>query len=142
MRLQNIHNEFAKVFLFIRNEDNSLSVKEDSSFLPYFYEQTTGDAEERGYDGTKLKKIYCRATHEVPKQRTQQSYEADIIYTNRYVIDNVDNIEKSNTRIVFFDLEIQAPELPRPKEIKSAPFLIPTIVIYDNYTKKSKKCYS
>ena len=138
MRLQNIHNEFAKVFLFIRNEDNSLSIKENNSFLPYFYEPTTGDAEAIGYDGTKLKKIYCRAPHEVPKQRTQQSYEADIIYTNRYVIDNVDNIEKSNTRIVFFDLEIQATELPRPKETKKAPYPISTIVIYDNYTSKYK----
>jgi len=137
--LQNIANWKNQIYLFCREKDGSQKIIVDKSFLPYYYEPTTDkESDALSIYGQALKKIYCQQPGDVRKQRSNASYSSDLIYTYRYLVDKVDIIEKSNTRIVFFDIEVQAPELPRPKETQTAPYPISTIVIYDNYIKKYK----
>lgn len=135
MKLQNISNNNALITLFLRNEDGSQTIKEIKDFLPYYYQPSqTQDA--ISYDGKPLQKILCVKPSQIKEQRSMNSYEADLLYTKRYIIDKIPTIEKSNTRIVYFDIEIDCKDLPKPKENKEAKDPISCITIYDNYDKK------
>ena len=137
--IQNISNHFSEITLFLRNQDGSLEIKKDSDFLPYYFEPTTEqESDAVSIYGKALKKIYCKHPGEVRKQRSQNAYEADIIYTKRYVLDKIPTFEKSKTRIIYFDIEVNAIELPRPKEDQKANDEVSCITIYDNYKKKYK----
>lgn len=137
MRLQNISYKGSDIFLFCREEDGSLSISKDRTFLPYYYQESP-EGKHKGYDGTSLIRIDCDKPSDINKQRNSQSWEADIPYVKRYLIDKVDVIEKSNPRILYFDIEINAKKLPKPREDKEAPYPISTIVTYDNYKKEYK----
>ncbi|MGD2071869.1 MAG: DNA polymerase domain-containing protein [Candidatus Thorarchaeota archaeon] len=142
LRLQNISNLGSTIYLFCREKDGSLKVTEDKKFFPYYFEPTTDKVSDAvSIYGEPLKKIYCNHPKEVRKQRSINSYSADLVYTYRYIIDKVDEILPSIPRIVFFDIEVQAPELPRPKETQTAPYPISTIVMYDSYIKKYRTSY-
>lgn len=135
--LQNVANIGSYIYLFCREKDGSLNIIKDQSFLPYYFQEDTNGSY-KGYDETKLNRIDCRIPSDVTKQRNNESWESDILYTKRYILDKIESIEKSNPRIMFLDIEVQANELPRPRETKTSPYPISTIVIYDNYTKKYK----
>jgi len=142
MKLQNISNDEKDICLFIRNDDKSLTIKEDHSFLPYYFEPTTDEKSDAiSIYEEPLKKICCNHPEEVRKQRSSRSYEADIIYTKRYILDKIPIFEKSLTRIIYFDIEVQASELPQPKEEQKANDSVSVITIYDNYTQKYKTSY-
>lgn len=134
MRLQNIYNDRKTIYLFTRSEKGELKISKDNSFYPYFYE-----LDEQGtfntYDNRKVKKIICNEPKEVSKRRTSDSYEADVLFTKRYIIDKVDRIEKSLTRFCFFDSEILTKELP---DTNKAEFPVSCITTYDSYTKEYK----
>lgn len=134
--LQNIHANFSKIFYTIR-ENNKLIIKEDNGFFPYFYEPDKyGTA--LSYDGIKLSKVSCRHPGEVKQKRTPYSYEADVLYTKRYILDKVDEIVKSQTRFCLFDIETKSSKLPNPKEDKCAPDPITFIRVYDSLTQERK----
>ena len=139
MKLQNISNYYNKITLFIRNDDGSLTTKEDRNFLPYYYEKTSDkESDAVSIFGEPLKKMYCEKPGDVSKERTSNSYEADIVYTKRYILDKVPTVEKSKTKIVYFDIEVQTPELPKPDQDKEAKYPVSVITIYDNYSKEYK----
>ena len=142
MKIQNIANNEKDVYLFIRNEDGSLSVRDDKSFYPYYYEPTSDkESDAVSIYGQALKKIYCNKPSEVRKQKSSQAHEADIIYTKRYILDKIPTFEKSKTRIIYFDIEVQASELPQPKEEQQAKYPVSVITMYDNYIQKYKTFY-
>lgn len=134
MKVQNIYNNFNKIYLSIR-EDKKLVIKEDNTFFPYFFEPDP-NGQYLGYDGTKLTKIHCKAPHEVKNQRTSKSYEADVLYPKRYLIDNINFIEKSNTKYILYDIEVKASEeFPNPQDAK---YPVTFIVAWDNHSGEYK----
>jgi len=135
MKLQNISNKFGTIYLSKR-EEKELKIETINSFFPYFFEpDPNGDY--TGYDGTRLTKICCKAPHEVKNTRTSESYEADVLYPKRYIIDNIPTIEKSETRWIAYDIEVDTDgkEFPDPSEAK---FKVTIIRVYDNYTGERK----
>jgi len=140
--LQNISNIGNKITLFCREKDGSQKIIEDNNFLPYYFTKTTDKKSDNvSIFGDPLKKIYCQKPGDIRKQRTSNSFESDINYYKRYIIDKIDKIDKSPTKILFLDIEVQCTELPRPKETQSAKDPISCITIADNYEKKLKTFY-
>lgn len=139
MQIQNISNNNNLITLFIRNDDGSLIIKEDNSFMSYYYEKTTDkEADAISLFGEPLRKIYCDKPSDIRKQRSPDAYEADIALTKRYILDKIPTFEKSKTRIILFDIEVECTELPHPKEDQKAESPISVITIYDNYVDKYK----
>jgi len=102
-----IENNGSKIVFFGRDNNGQLYIKKDNSFKPYFYIlDEKGDY--KSLFGEKCKKIYTESPKDVPKLRElyDKTFEADIIYTNRYLIDNFDEIPKEPLRICYFDMEI------------------------------------
>jgi len=132
--LQNIYNYFSEIYYTTR-EDSKLKINHVKSFQPFFYEPDP-KGKYTGYDGTKLTKIHCQAPHEVKKLRTKNSYEADVLYTKRFVIDNIDKITQSKTRYILYDIEVRVEDkFPDPYKAESP---VTFIVAWDNYEDKYK----
>jgi len=83
--------------------------------------------------GKKLRKIILNDPKEVPKEREKydKHYEADIIYTNRYIIDKFTKLEKEPIRICYLDIET---ELKPFSELLSGKGIIQSIVCKDSFT--------
>lgn len=142
MKLQNISNRGNLINLFLRNDNGSQKIIEDKSFLPFYYEKTTDQKSDAiSIFNDPLKKVYCQKVGDIRKQRTSGSFEADHIYTHTYLIQKIGEIEKSPTKILFLDIEVQCKELPRPKETQSAKDPISCITVAGNYEKKLKTFY-
>lgn len=105
--LQNISNNGREIKLFLRNPDGKQEIETINDFFPYFYEENEENNDSIGFDGTKLKKHYVTNPKEVREQRTSRSWESDINpFSKRYMIDKIDTIEKSPTRVNFIDIEV------------------------------------
>jgi len=113
MRLLNIAANGREITLFLRDEKGHLIIKEDNTFHPYYYEENfNGTA--IGYDGKKLKKIFCTKPSDIRKQAGSGSWESDVKFSTRYLIDKVDIIEKTTIKYSFIDVETLSKELPDP----------------------------
>lgn len=133
--LQNIYNNFSTIYYSYR-EGKELKIEKDNSFKPFFYEENV-HGQYKGYDGTKLTKIYTKAPHEIPRMRTDKSWEADVLYCKRWVISNLDEIKKSKYRYIAYDIEVDAKDNKFP-DPKKAEYPITIIRVYDNYTDERK----
>lgn len=116
------------VYLFTRGNDGKRDIKIDKTFEPYFYisadENITDERilriENKIYEdmfGKKLKKVIAKLPRDVPKLRNHVSYsaEADINYTTRYLIDEVDSIESTTPKNLVIDIEVLADKkVPNP----------------------------
>ncbi len=132
--LQNIYNYFSEIYYTTR-EDQKLKIHHVKSFQPFFYEPDP-NGKFTGYDGTKLTKIYVQAPHEIKKIKTKNSYEADVLYTKRYVIENIDEIPKTETRYILYDIEVKVNDkFPDPYKAESP---VTFIVAWDSYAKRYK----
>ena len=109
--LQNIANDGKKIYLFNRQRDGSLSIQQDNIFYPYFYEEDS-----KGLfltiDGKKVRKVNCQRPSDIKSRKTANSYEADVLYTKRYIVDKIGEVLPSVTKYLFIDIEIQTKELP------------------------------
>ncbi len=118
-----------------RKENGERYEKIIRNFRPYFYvPDELGDY--ISLFGTKLKKVILNHPGEVRKEREKykETFEADVIYINRYLIDNFDKIPKEPIRICFFDLEVDNSDgFPNPKEAKNE---IISISAYDSFLKR------
>lgn len=142
MNLVNIYSKGREIYLFLRDKQGNLEIRRDASFFPYYYDQCP-EGICAGYDGTKLKKLYLSSPQEVAERRNNASYEADILFTKRYVIDKVAEITPTTLRWNMVDMEILIPrnEVPKPLETKKAPYPISCIVLYDNLTDRYHTWY-
>lgn len=130
MKLQNIYNRFSDIFITIRDGKN-LEIKEIKNFTPYIFEPDL-NGKYMSYDGVKLSKVHCKAPHEIKKIKTDRSYEADVHYVNRYIIDEIPFFENSETKFFLYDIEVKAEkEFP---DAKSAKYPVTFITLYDNHT--------
>lgn len=132
--LANIANIGRDVYLFNRQTDGKLTIQKDVTFYPYFYEENSRGVFQ-SIDGKKLTKIFCRQPGEVKRKRTEQSYEADVLFTKRYVIDKIGTIISSPIKYLFIDIEMQTENLPsylNPDKI------ITCISVYNSLSKEIK----
>ena len=126
--------------------ENGVKKSEEVSFRPYFYvsaeeneiphypvsKYARGEFEyEEGdwtsLDGTKLKRVYVQKSFDIHKARKEfsKTYEADVPYTFRYAVDEVDEMPEYNMRKWYWDMEWQ--------QGGEHDGCITTIVAYDNY---------
>lgn len=111
MQLVNIYNKYREIYLFLRNKEGHQEVKKIHNFFPYMYEYDPNGTC-KGYDGTPLRKVFVSNPRDVRKQRTDKAYEADIIFTRRYMIDGVDKLDECPIKYAFIDIEVLTEELP------------------------------
>lgn len=105
--MNNIYSIGSNLYLFSRDENGKLIINQDTSFKPYFYV----GKEDGGYTsiyGEKARKIICEEPYDVYKQRQKydKSFEADVHYPNRYIIDNIEDFGNDPIRKHIIDIEL------------------------------------
>ena len=87
--LVSIHQRGSLIDLWIRDENNKKQKITISDFKPYFYAKTDY-GEHKGIYGETLTRIYTKRPADVKKEREKykQTWEADIPYTRRFLIDS------------------------------------------------------
>lgn len=130
--LQNIYNIERTVYLFNRDKNGNLYIKEDSSFSPYFYEEDSTGVYNT-IDGKKVRKIYCKNPSEIKKRRSIKSYESDVLFTKRYIIDRISEFIVSPIKYLMIDIEVKTDSLPSYKN-PSKPIV--AIGLYNSITKE------
>jgi len=138
LQLQNIANKYHNIYTFERLDDGTLKIREHQDFYPYYYEPALG-GDFKTYDGKRARKIVVSNPGDIAKQRTEQSYESDIAYPKRYLIDEVDTILPSKPKYLFIDIEIKAKDFP---DITKAEDPISCVTIYNSYAKEYITWYS
>lgn len=136
MNLVNIFNKGRLIYLFCRDKEGTLSVKEDDSFFPYYYERGEGDC--KTIEGHSVKKLYVTHPRDIAKNRTSGAYEADVFLTKRYLIDKVNKIDEGMIKYAFIDIEVLTDELP---DVTKAEFPVSCISIYNSMYKNVQTFY-
>ena len=132
--------------------ENGVKQSEEVEFRPYFYvsaeeneiphysvsKYARGEFEyEEGdwvsLDGSKLKRVYVQKSFDIYKARQHfsKTYEADVPYTFRYAVDEINDMPEYNMRKWYWDMEWQ-----QGGEHDNC---ITTIVMYDNYDKEYRQ---
>lgn len=137
MQLINISNSRRIIYLFCRDEKGNLHIDKQLDFFPYFYEPEQ-KGKFKGVDGTPLKKVFASEPSEVPKIRSERSYESDILFTRRYILDKVKSLDKTIIKYAFIDIEVLAEELPNTDR---ALYPISCISIYNSMYDKIQTWY-
>lgn len=117
MRLVNIANEYRTLYLFCRNEKGELETTTVNNFFPYYYILDPMGTF-KSYKGESLRKMIVSSPSDVVKNRGIDTFEADILFTKRYLIDRVSEIERTEIKYAFIDIEVLADELPNVQEAK------------------------
>lgn len=133
--LINIFNLKRKLFLFCRDKDGKLSVIEDSSYFPYYFELDVIDGKFKAYTGEKLRKLFVSNPSDIRKQRSVNSWESDIQFTKKYMIDKIDKLEKCPIKIAWLDMEVQSDVFPDPN---TASYPISCISVGNSFTRTIK----
>jgi len=137
--LVNIHNKKRILYLFLRDKEGTLRVRKVTDFYPYYYEPSNNsNGKYLSYNGEKLKKIIVNEPGEVPSLRSENSWESDIIYTQRYIIDRIDKFEKCPIKYAFIDIEILSKEFPEPNK---AEYPIACITLYNSKYNKIRSWF-
>jgi len=135
------------IHIFTRDKNGKRQHKIVTDFKPYFYIKEDEPVNLKDYPqitkiekgnfvslfGEKLKKIYVRTPGDVLQIRDSfyKTFEADVLFTTRYMIDEIEEIPNHPLRIQFMDIETGSLDIintPRP---------IYSIAIYDNFLKKN-----
>ena len=128
-----IENKGSEIEIFGRNQKTATK-KKISTFRPYFYYEHK-DGTHKSINGTKLKKLTLNHPKDVKQTRTNyKHHEADVIYTNRYIIDHPGEIAKEPIRICYFDIETANTEKGFEEPILANNPII-SICWYDNFDK-------
>jgi DNA polymerase I len=135
------------LYLFSRNEKNQRVRQTVELFLPYFYVLESERIEKarfkqilridggfKSISGEPLKKIIVKHPKDVAELRNQfkVAFEADIPFTQRFLIDQIRQITSTKLRIGVFDIENAAEgRLPDPFSPEKE---VTAICYFDNYT--------
>jgi len=110
LAVTNTANNGREIFVWHRS-GKTLSLFKDNSYFPYFYQESkTGLF--HTIDNKRVTKIFCSRPSDVSKKRDENSYEADVLYYRRYVIDKIGSFLSCELKYSFIDIEVQCPELP------------------------------
>jgi len=137
MKLINIYNQKREIKLFCRDNAGNFDIQTVKDFFPYFYEKSL-DGTFKSYKGDSLRKMFVSVPSDVPKQRSKEAFEADILFVKRYLIDKVTTIEKCPIKYAFIDIEVQSDELPN---VQLAEKPVSCITVYNSFTKEYKSFY-
>lgn len=140
MQIINIYNKKSVIYLFCRNKEGSLSVRKVKDFRPYFYEIDEENGKYKSYDMKRLRKVIVSEPKEVAQMRSNDSYESDIRFCQRYIIDRVNKFEKAFIKYCMIDIEILVPKgkFPEPME---ALYPISCIGIYNSRYNKLRQWF-
>lgn len=137
MRINNIHNNKREVTMFCREQDGTLKITKDNSYFPYYYElSATGKF--KTYDNQNVMKIITSSPSDIVKQRGPNSYEADVMFSKRYIIDKIPTFEKTTLKYIFLDIEVLATDMPDPMK---APYPISCITVYNSMSQSVHTWY-
>jgi DNA polymerase elongation subunit (family B) len=106
----NIGNIGKEIIIFHRI-GKTLSQFHDKSFYPYFY-QIDPAGIFKTIDNQKVKKVVCARPADLSRRRDEGSYEADVSFTKRYIIDKIGTFGEAELKYSFIDIEVLCPELP------------------------------
>jgi len=106
----NIANNGREIYLWHRI-GKTLSCFKDTTFFPYFY-QISPTGIFKTIDGKKVNKVVCSRPSDIKRRRDETSYEADILFTKRYVIDKITSFGKVDLKYSFIDIEVLTEVLP------------------------------
>ena len=146
-----IENSKPVIYIFGRDEVGHRNIKVARDFEPYVYlpesasvrhdcivRTETGDF--TSVLGEKLKKVIVKLPEDVPMVRSlvKKSYEGDLVFPVRFLIDKVDSLEKTPVCTLFLDIETDnAGRVPNP-EIAEFPIVCvgthnSLIDVYDSF---------
>jgi len=127
----NIANIGRDIYIWHRT-GRALSIFKDKNFFPYFY-QVSPTGLFKTIDGKKVNKVVCARPSDLSRRKDEDSYEADVSFTKRYLIDKVSSFGKADLKYSFVDIEVICKELPNylyPDQT------ISSISCSNSYTKK------
>ena len=147
---QEIENNIPVIYTFGRDENGIRTVNRDATFKPYFYcRQNESNKFERykqvlkienidypDIEGNKVSKVTVKFPRDVKELRKEVniSYEADIIYTDKYTIDKFDEIPGVPLSVIYLDIETNSHRaFPN---IQAAQSEITAITCFNNANKK------
>ena len=137
MNLLNIFNHNREIFLFCRDKEGNQVINTVNNFFPYYFElDRNGDF--KSYDGKSLRKMFVSTPKDVRKNRSANSYEADVRFTQKFMIDKIDKLEKLPIKYAFLDIEVLSDELP---DVKKADKPISCISVSNSFTGKITTFY-
>jgi len=129
----NIGNIGKEIYVWHRIGQN-LSVFKDNTFFPYFY-QIAPNGLFKTIDNQKVNKILCSRPSDLSRRRDEGSYEADVSFSKRYIIDKIGSFGKAELKYSFIDIEVLCPELPSYLDPK---YPISSISCSNSYTGEIK----
>ncbi|MEM3426095.1 MAG: DNA-directed DNA polymerase [Thermoproteota archaeon] len=143
-----IKNYGNSLVIWGRDENYEKKSLNYNRFRPYFYVPDS-KGEHVGYDGIRLRKVVVENPEDVRKIRNTftKHYEADIPYTQRFMIDmglrSGFRLENGNIvpceppevrpRIVIMDIEVQSEGLP---SVDNPVYPVSVITIWDSYSER------
>jgi DNA polymerase I len=134
--MNNIFTKGHIVWLFSRDSNKELQVKKITNFRPYFYVSDKEGTYETIF-GDKCSKVMVSTPYDVAKERDtyEKTFEADIHYPNRFIIDYFDKIPDNPLRYQFIDLEMATKTKALP-DIKNPEDPVISICVWDSFIKK------
>ena len=130
------------VYLFVRDDNGIRTIIKDDTLVPYFLVKDTEDLTKyrhsletyKSYDGISLKKVFANLPEEVPsmRERFKNTWEADILFPTRYLIDKVNVIEPTTLRIMYLDIEVD--NAGRIPDVIKAVFSVICVTLHDSLT--------
>ena len=110
LNVTNIASIGREIYVWHRT-GKTLSLFKDKNFFPYFY-QISPTGIYKTIDNKKVDKIVCARPSDLSRRKDENSYEADISFTKRYVIDKITSFGKVDLKYSFVDIEVLCKELP------------------------------
>jgi len=129
MNLVNIANKKHTIYLFQRTNRKKFYTT-DNNFLPYYYEPSANGKFTGIYGDKTFRKVFVSEPNIIKKQRSKDSWESDILYRDRYFIDKIDSIEKTEFKYSFIDIEVKAKDFPKPEDAK---YPVSCVTVYNSF---------
>lgn len=129
---QKTENNLPVIYKFLRDSKGIRTIEKVENFKPYFF-VSDPNGEYTVFDGSRARKIETILPEEVREQREkyEKHYEADVHFTNRYLIDKIDSLDYVKPKVMYLDIEVDSSggKMPRPENAKD---VIICIGIYDS----------
>ena len=138
MKVINLYQQGDHNVVFVGRDSKGNRISSSiSHHRPYMYIPGTSGTY-RGLFGEKLKKLVFDKPMDVTRERDNypKTWESDIIYTTRVLIDEVDKIEKCPIRKLYFDIELQKAPDDLDKEIANPNVPVVCISAFDSFSGK------
>jgi len=133
--MNNIESLGRDIIIYGRNPDNTVYKTVDRNFQPYFY-IPDDNGEFTSIYGDKLKKIVISNPNDVffEVRNYPVTFEGDVNYRIRYIIDKIEKLEKEPLRILYIDIEVDSSNgFPVPELAKMQML---SIGLYDSFDKE------